>query len=143
VDGSEKTCIISKEALYDKKIARLIYDRYAKTPLSEESIRELIHEKYDILLTRQVLNDFKKQIINLHWVRISDFSELAKPILDHSTKFSSAPTSIETGVIELIKERLDKTKQNLICIRCGKWERHLLSMRLLQISYAFIANLDS
>lgn len=115
--------IISKDALYDKKIARLIYDRYAKTPLSEESIRELIHEKYDILLTRQVLNDFKKQIINLHWVRISDFSELAKPILDHSTKFSSAPTSIETGVIELIKERLDKTKQKLICIRCGKWER--------------------
>ena len=69
--------IISKEALYDKKIARLIYDRYSKTPLSEESIRELIHEKYDILLTRHVLNDFKKQIINLHWVRISNFSELS------------------------------------------------------------------
>jgi ATP-dependent Lhr-like helicase len=31
--------------------------------------------------------------------------------------------SIEKGVIELVKERLEKTKHRLVCIRCGKWER--------------------
>lgn len=36
---------------------------------------------------------------------------------------SSHPLSIEKGVLDLIKERLDKTKHRLICIRCGKWER--------------------
>ncbi|HKF26820.1 MAG TPA: DEAD/DEAH box helicase, partial [Nitrososphaera sp.] len=40
--------MISKEAVYDKKVARMIYDRYSKTPVSAESIRELIHDKYDI-----------------------------------------------------------------------------------------------
>ena len=34
--------MISKEAVYDKKVARMIYDRYSKTPVSAESIRELI-----------------------------------------------------------------------------------------------------
>ena len=40
--------MISREAIYDKKVARMIYDRYAKTPISRESIREIIHDKYDI-----------------------------------------------------------------------------------------------
>ena len=33
--------IVSKESVYDKKIARLLYDRYMKTPVSAEAIREL------------------------------------------------------------------------------------------------------
>ncbi len=116
--------MISKEALYDKKIARMIYDKYSKTPISEESIRELIHDKYDPSQTRKVLDQFKNKEIKLHWFQIdNDFSELAKPVVDHSTKFSATPASIETGILELVKERLLKTKQKLICIRCAKWER--------------------
>ena len=42
---SKRFGMISKEALYDKKIARMIYDKYSKTPISKESIRELIHDK--------------------------------------------------------------------------------------------------
>ena len=115
--------MISKEALYDKKIARMIYDKYSKTPISEESIRELIHDKYDPVQTRKVLDQFKNKEIKLHWFQIDDdFSELAKPVVDHSTKFSATPASIETGILELVKERLFKTKQKLICIRCAKWE---------------------
>jgi ATP-dependent Lhr-like helicase len=115
--------MISKEALYDKKIARMIYDKYSKTPISAESIRELIHDKYDTSVTREILNQYKNKEIKLHWFQVDDFSELAKPVVDHSTKFSATPMSIETGIMELVKERLVKTKQKLICIRCGKWER--------------------
>jgi ATP-dependent Lhr-like helicase len=117
--------IINKDAIYDKKAARMIYDRYAKTPVSKESIRELLHDKYDISLTQKILQDFKKGDIKLHWFNTSQFCTLAKPILDHTTKLSFAPLSIEKGIIELVKERLEKTKHRLICIRCGKWERTL------------------
>jgi len=55
--------------------------------------------------------------IKLHWFDIEDFSDLAKPILEHSTKFSATPLIIEKGILELIKERLEKTKHKLICIR--------------------------
>ena len=116
--------MISREAVYDRKVARLIYDRYAKTPISKESIRELLHDKYDIPLTKKVLTDIKNGIIKLHWSDVVEFSSLGEPILEHSgKKFSASPLSIEKGVIELIKERLEKTKHRLICIRCGKWER--------------------
>jgi len=115
--------LVAKEAVYDKKIARLLYDRYYKTSISKESIRELIHDKYDIENTSMVLDKIKSGIINVHWLETDEFSELAQPILSHSKKSISAPINIESGILELIKERLTKTKHKLICIRCGKWER--------------------
>jgi ATP-dependent Lhr-like helicase len=120
---SKRFGVVSKEAIYDKRVARLIYDRYSKTPISKESLRELIHDKYDINRTQNIFTMFRKKNIKLHWKEISEFSQLAKPILEHSTKFSANPLSIEKGVMELIKERLEKTQHRLICVRCGKWER--------------------
>ena len=120
---SKRFGIVNKDVIYDKRIARLIYDRYSKTPVSKESIRELIHDKYDINRTQDIFKMFKEKIINLHWKEINEFSALAKPILEHFTKFSANPLSIEKGIIELIKERLDKTKHRLICVRCGRWDR--------------------
>jgi ATP-dependent Lhr-like helicase len=116
--------MISKEAVYDKKVARMIYDRYSKTPISAESIRELVHDKYDTQQTQQVLDGIKQGKIMIHWIEVNEFSDLAKPIIEHSAKMAGAmPLSVEKGVIELVKERLEKTKHRLICIRCGKWER--------------------
>ena len=115
--------MISREAIYDKKVARMIYDRYAKTPISRESIREIIHDKYDISQTEKIIHDIQNDVIKIYWIETNEFSDLAKPILEHSAKFSATPLSIEKGVMELVKERLEKTKHRLICIRCGKWER--------------------
>ena len=116
--------MISREAVYDKKVARMIYDRYSKTPVSAESIRELVHDKYDMAQTQQVLDSIKASTIKIHWVEVTEFSDLAKTIIEHSGKMAGmTPLSVEKGVIELVKERLDKTKHRLVCIRCGKWER--------------------
>jgi ATP-dependent Lhr-like helicase len=115
--------MIAREAVYDKKAARMIYDRYAKTPVSSESIRELVHDKYDISQAQKVLAAIKSGEIKTHWLEVTKFSDLARPVIEHSSKSAAAPQSIERGVIELVKERLEKTKHRLICIRCGKWER--------------------
>ncbi len=115
--------MIKREAIYDKKVARIIYDRYAKTPISRESIREIIHDKYDIGQTGEIIHNIQNDVIKIHWIETNEFSDLAKPILEHSGKFSATPLSIEKGIMELVKERLEKTKHRLICIRCGKWER--------------------
>ncbi len=116
--------MVSREAVYDRKVARMIYERYSKTPLSAESIRELVHDKYDMEQTRKVLDDIKAGRIEIRWLEVAEFSDLAMPIIEHSGKAAGAtPLSIEKGVIELVKERLEKTKHRLVCIRCGKWER--------------------
>jgi ATP-dependent helicase Lhr and Lhr-like helicase len=120
---SKRFGIVNKGVVYDKRIARVIYDRYSKTPVSKESIRELVHDKYDIIRTQNIFEMFRMRSISLHWREVDEFSALAKPILEHTSKFSANPLSIEKGVIELVRERLEKTKHKLICVRCGRWER--------------------
>ena len=115
--------IVSKESVYDKKIARLLYDRYMKTPVSAEAIRELVHEKYDVHTTNRILEEYANKLIGLQWIEVEEFTDLAKPTVDRYQRFSAAPLSLETGIIELVKERLLRTKHRLICIRCGGWER--------------------
>jgi ATP-dependent Lhr-like helicase len=116
--------MISREAVYDKKVARMIYDRYSKTSVSAESIRELVHDKYDTAQTQKVLDGIKQGRVSIQWTEVTEFSDLAKTIIEHSGKMAgAAPLSIEKGVIELVKERLERTKHRLVCIRCAKWER--------------------
>jgi ATP-dependent Lhr-like helicase len=120
---SKKFGLVDKNAIYDKRMARFIYDRYSKTPISKESLRELIHDKFDVQSTQEILRKVKNKEISIHWLDLPSFSPLANSIIEHHSKSSSSPLSIERGVLELIKERLEKTKHRLICIRCGKWER--------------------
>lgn len=120
---SKKFGLVDKNAIYDKRMARFIYDRYSKTPISKESLRELIHDKFDVQSTQEILRKIRNKEISIHWLDLSSFSPLANSIIEHHSKSSSSPLSIERGVLELIKERLEKTKHRLICIRCGKWER--------------------
>jgi ATP-dependent helicase Lhr and Lhr-like helicase len=120
---SKKFGLVDKNAIYDKRMARFIYDRYSKTPISKESLRELIHDKFDIKSTQEILLRIRNKEILIHWLDLPSFSPLANSIIEHHTKSTSSPLSIERGVLELIKERIEKTKHRLICIRCGKWER--------------------
>lgn len=120
---SKKFGLVDKNAIYDKRMARFIYDRYSKTPISKESLRELIHDKFDVQSTQEILRKVRNKEISIHWLDLPSFSPLANSIIEHHSKSSSSPLSIERGVLELIKERLEKTKHRLICIRCGKWER--------------------
>jgi ATP-dependent helicase Lhr and Lhr-like helicase len=129
---SKKFGLVDKNAIYDKRLARFIYERYSKTPISKESIRELIHDKYDVESTQEILRKIRNREITIHWLDLSLFSPLAQSIIEHHSKSSSSPLSIERGVLELIKERLDKTKHRLICIRCGKWERLVETREIME-----------
>jgi ATP-dependent Lhr-like helicase len=122
--------MINRDVLYDKKVARMIYERYSKTPISKESIRELMHDKYDIDKTTKVFQSLQTGCCRIHWIEVTDFSDLAQPILEHHAKFSANPLSVERGIIELVKERLEKTKHKLICIRCAKWERTIDTLQI-------------
>lgn len=145
--------IVSKESVYDKKIARLLYDRYMKTPVSTEAIRELVHEKFDVLTTNRILQKYANDLIRLQWIEVEEFTDLAKPTVERYQKFSAAPMSLETGIIELVKDRLLRTKHRLICIRCGEWERvfetkdvpdqiHCKKCRSRLITATYVSDLD-
>jgi ATP-dependent Lhr-like helicase len=120
---AKKFGVVGRGAIYEKKMARFLYERYSETSLVKEALRELFHDKYDLKNTDNILKKIKDDEINICWLEIDTFSKLAEPILDHTAKYYSAPANLDKGIIDLVKARLAKTKHRLICARCGKWER--------------------
>lgn len=120
---AKKFGIVGREAVYDRKSARFIYEKYSKTPLAKEVLRELFHDKYDLGNTGTLLKKIRSKEIKIKWIEVEKFSKLAESILDHTTKYYASPANIDKGILDLVKSRLLKTKHRLICVRCGKWER--------------------
>ena len=120
---AKKFGIVGRGAVYERKSARFLYERYSKTSLVKEALRELFHDKYDLGNTQKILEKIRNNKIKIKWVTVDNFSKLAEPILDHTTKYYSSPVNIDKGILDLVKSRLFGTKHRLICARCGKWER--------------------
>ncbi len=120
---AKKFGTVGRDAIYDRKSARFLYERYSSTPLVSEALRELFHDKYDLESTKKILEKIQNNEIQIKWHTVDTFSKLAEPILDHTTKYYSSPSNINKGILELVKARLFKTKHRVICARCGKWER--------------------
>ena len=106
-----------------ENLLRFLYERYSKTALVHEALRELFHDKYDLKNTEKILKKIKDDEIHVTWLEVDKFSKLAEPILDHTAKYYASPANLDKGIIDLVKARLEKTKHRLICARCGKWER--------------------
>jgi ATP-dependent Lhr-like helicase len=124
---AKKFGVVGRGSIYERKAARFIYERYSKTPLVKEALRELFHDKYDLKNTEILLKKIRDDNIKVHWFEVDKFSKLAEPILDHTTKYYSSPANIDKGILDLVKTRLLKTKHRLICARCGKWERVIVT----------------
>jgi ATP-dependent Lhr-like helicase len=124
---AKKFGVVGRGSIYERKAARFIYERYSKTPLVKEALRELFHDKYDLKNTEILLKKIRDDSIKVHWFEVDKFSKLAEPILDHTTKYYSSPANIDKGILDLVKTRLLKTKHRLICARCGKWERVIVT----------------
>ena len=120
---AKKFGVVRRGAIYEKKSARFLYERYSKTPLVKEALRELFHDKYDLQNTDKILKKIRENLILVKWIEVDQFSKLAEPILDHTAKYYSSPINLDKGILDLVKARLSKTKHRLVCARCGKWER--------------------
>ena len=120
---AKKFGVVGRGAIYEKKSARFLYERYSKTSLVKEALRELFHDKYDLSNTDKILKKIKESQISVKWIEVDKFSKLAEPILDHTTKYYSSPANLDKGILDLVKTRLAKTKHRLVCVRCGKWEK--------------------
>jgi ATP-dependent Lhr-like helicase len=127
---AKKFGVVGRGAIYERKSARFLYERFVQSPLVREALRELFHDKYDLKNTEKILGKFQSGEIQLKWFEVAKFSKLAEPILDHTTKYYSSPSNIDKGLLDLVKIRLLQTKHRLVCVRCGRWERVFLTKEI-------------
>ena len=120
---AKKFGIVERGAVYERRSARFLYERYSKTALVREALRELFHDKYDLAGAGRVLQGIRDGRIGVAWAEVDRFSRLAEPILDHTSRYYSSPASLDRGILDLVGARLQKARHRLVCARCGRWER--------------------
>ena len=124
---AKKFGMVGRGGIYDRKSGHFLYERYQNTPVVEEALRELFHDKFDLDGTERILLQIRNKEILIKWNDVTKFSKLAEPLLDHTTKYYSSPASVDKEILDLVKKRLLKTRHRLICVRCGKWQRVILT----------------
>jgi len=122
-------CVGKKFGFYDrsdvyvKNEIRYDFERNIDTPLVKEAFRELFHEKFDLEGTQRIIELIKQNKIEIEWIDVDKFSKLAEPVLDQTVMSYTNPASIDREMLLKVRKRLLETKQRLICVRCGLWQR--------------------
>ena len=93
----------------------------------------IYYEKYDLKNTLEIMEKIKQEIITIKYVRVSEFSALARPILDYARTFAALPLTVEKSIIELVKKRLEETNNKLLCLTCGNWETVIKPKNLMNV----------
>jgi len=115
--------VVQRGARFTKHEANWIYKRFEGEPLVKEALRELFHDNFDLLGTESILEKIRNKEISVVWIDTENFSTLAEPILDNTTKNFPSPVNIAPAILDLVKKRLAKTQHRLICARCGIWQK--------------------
>ena len=122
-------CVGKKFGFYDrsdvyvKNEVRYDFERNIDTPLVKEAFRELFHEKFDLEGAQRIIELIKQNKIEIEWIDVDKFSKLAEPVLDQTVMSYTNPASIDKEMLLKVRKRLMETKQRLICVRCGLWQR--------------------
>ncbi|MDA0756549.1 MAG: DEAD/DEAH box helicase [Crenarchaeota archaeon] len=122
-------CVGKKFGFYDrgdvyvKNEVRYDFERNINTPLVKEAFRELFHEKFDLEGAQKIIELIKQNKIEIEWIDVDKFSKLAEPVLDQTVMSYTNPASIDNEMLLKVRKRLMETKQRLICVRCGLWQR--------------------
>ncbi len=98
--------------------------RFEKTPIYEETIREVMLEKVDILTVKKIVKSVKEgktRIITLH--RLEKPTPLGYRILAKYTEIPElmAPERVLLSNIERMKMAVLARKVTLLCLSCGNW----------------------
>lgn len=113
--------VIRRADAYERRRAAFIRSRYAGTPLMDEAMRDLFHDRYDVEGAGDVLSRMRDGSITMSWMRVDKFSELAGPVLGHASAYRPG-SAIDPEILGMLKRRLYDTQHRLVCARCGGWQ---------------------
>ncbi len=116
--------IVSKDAEYKAREARLLVDIYRSSMSNLETRRELFAEKLDIEGSKLVLNRIQSGDLKIDIVQdAGQCTPLAVPLLDRIVPHGLLRPAVEqASILDVVKNRLLHSKLRLLCMHCGQWD---------------------
>ncbi len=116
--------IVSKDAEYKAREARLLVDIYRNSMSNLETRRELFAEKLDIEGSKLVLSRIQSHDLKIDIVQdAGQCTPLAVPLLDRIVPHGLLRPAVEqASILDVVKNRLLHSKLRLLCMHCGQWD---------------------
>jgi len=112
--------VIRRDAEYGQRWLSNIIDLYRRTPVWEETLREIKTDKLDVDAVKDFLEKIQKKEINVI------FREGLSPIGKLGIKKRAeliGPEKPDLQVLDIFEKRLNEKRVRLICLNCGDWTR--------------------
>ncbi|MCS7104688.1 MAG: DEAD/DEAH box helicase [Thermofilaceae archaeon] len=113
----------SEPKLPIKKLAELLEG----SAVEEEVIRELLNTRLDLETLRLLSNNLKEKRVQIHAVRVKEFSPMAKILFEKPYRVGILVRGTEPLlVLDALKKRLVNTRMPLVCLHCLEWSNEIL-----------------
>lgn len=112
--------VIRRDAEYGRRWLSSIIDLYRRTPVWEETLREIKTDKLDVVAVKYFLDKIQKKQINV--VFKEGFSPIGKLGIKKRLELIG-PEKPDLQILDIFEKRLNEKRTRLICLNCGDWTR--------------------
>jgi len=112
--------VIRKGAEYGQRWLSRIIDLYRRTPVWEETLREIKTDKLDVEVVKEFLEKIQKKEIAV--IFKDGLSPIGKLGIKKRVELIG-PEKPDLQVLDIFEKRLNEKRVRLICLNCGDWTR--------------------
>ncbi|MCC7571917.1 MAG: DEAD/DEAH box helicase [Candidatus Methanofastidiosum sp.] len=109
----------------EKYLMKNILKLYKNTPLYEETLNELYHDKLEIEPVKQLIRDLKDGKLNIIISKNEEPSTFSRYLLEGSSFELLYPKRPDKEIIKYLKKRLLEKRVTLACLHCRNWKTTL------------------
>jgi len=109
----------------EKYLMKNILRLYRNTPLYEETLNELYHDKLEIEPVKEFIRDLKNGRINIAVNKNNEPSTFTRYLLEGSSFELLYPKRPDKEIIKYLKKRLLEKRVTVACLHCRNWKTTL------------------
>jgi ATP-dependent Lhr-like helicase len=118
VHVARKFGALNRDVDYERISMKKLLDVFEHTPMYDEAVREIFHDKLDIERSKTVLESIQKGSVKLVVQRVSPMGEAGFM----GGRELMAPERADSCIIMALKNRIMDDHVILFCLNCKKWE---------------------
>ncbi|MFU8766119.1 MAG: DEAD/DEAH box helicase [Candidatus Methanoperedens sp.] len=117
VHVARKFGALKKDMDYERISMRKLLDVFEHTPMYDEAVREIFHDKLDIARTRELLGRMHSCEMKVEVQKLSPIGEAGF----QGGRELMAPERADSSIIAALKNRIMEDRVILFCVNCRKW----------------------
>ncbi len=136
VHVARKFGALSRDVDYERISMKKLLEVFEHTPMYDEAVREIFHDKLDIMRARDVLSALQSGSLRIVTQPSSPIGEAGFP----GRRELMAPERADSSIIMALKSRIMSDHVILFCLNCKKWKANRIVNNVPQVPECPLCN---